>query len=229
MEASMMNFRFGDHLLRADTRQLLCHGEEVHLTPKALELLQTLLASHPSAVSKAELRRRLWPETFVSDGNLALLIAEVRGALHDSSQNPQFIRTVHGFGYAFQTAVSPERQDLQASPAAQPAGWLIWRSHALPMSAGANLVGRQPGVDVLLDARGVSRVHARVSIEKGEAFVEDLGSKNGTYIQGRLVSSRSPLNDGDELQVGPLLLVFRLGTAEAGEETVTLRSRSPAS
>src|SRR5262245_61135783 len=120
------NFRFGDYLLRADTRQLLRGDVAVHLTPKAFELLHTLVANAPRAVSKDELHNRLWPKTFVSAGNLALLIAEVRSALHDDAHAPQFIRTVHGFGYAVQGDVVPEPLPGTSSTADGLSFWLIW-------------------------------------------------------------------------------------------------------
>ena len=71
------------------------------LETKAYELLGLLLARRPTALSKAQIRAVLWPGTFVSESALARLVTQVRAACGDDAQAPRFIRTVHGFGYAF--------------------------------------------------------------------------------------------------------------------------------
>ena len=96
-----MVYRFGDFTLDHDIRQLFLSRAEVHLSPKAFELLAVLLANRSRAVSKAELQQHLWPSTFVEETNLAGLVAEIRRALRDSASSPVFVRTVYGFGYRF--------------------------------------------------------------------------------------------------------------------------------
>src|SRR5580765_5218978 len=100
-----MNVRFGEFRLDSETRQLFRDDVEVHLSPKAFELLLMLLEARPKALSKAELMERLWPGTFVSDANLPVLVAEIRRALSDQPDQPRFLRTVPRFGYAFSGAV----------------------------------------------------------------------------------------------------------------------------
>ena len=73
-----MRFRFGDCELDADTRQLFVRGVEVHLQPKAFQFLELLIHNRPRVVSKTEIHENLWPGTFVSDGTLTSLLAEVR-------------------------------------------------------------------------------------------------------------------------------------------------------
>ena len=70
-------------------------------SPKAFELLGTLVMDRPKVLSKEVLQQRLWPETFVAEANLSNLVAEIREALGDRARTPLFIRTAHGFGYAF--------------------------------------------------------------------------------------------------------------------------------
>ena len=60
-----------------------------------------LVTRQPKALSKAQIRDVVWPGTFVSETTLAGLVADLRSALGDNAQQPRFIRTVHGFGYAF--------------------------------------------------------------------------------------------------------------------------------
>jgi DNA-binding winged helix-turn-helix (wHTH) protein len=89
---------FGPFVLNLDTRQLLRDGTEVHLSPKAFELLAILVKRRPAALSKAALQEHLWPETFVAEANLPNLIGEIRAALGDDPRSPTFLRTVSRFG-----------------------------------------------------------------------------------------------------------------------------------
>src|SRR3954466_12913608 len=96
-----MNIRFGECALDTDSRVLLRGGQPVHLTPKAFQLLAFLVEVRPRAVSKSELQDKLWPATFVSEGNLATIVKEVRLAIGDDARQPVNVRTVHGYGYSF--------------------------------------------------------------------------------------------------------------------------------
>src|ERR1700752_977789 len=96
-----VKLRLGDLTFDSSARQLLRGTAEIHLSPKAFELLKTLIDQRPRALSKNELHEHLWPTTFVSEANLASLIAEIREALGDTARQPRFIRTPHRFGYAF--------------------------------------------------------------------------------------------------------------------------------
>ena len=96
-----MSFLFGDFELDQERRQLLRSGQPVPLEPKAYELLSLLLERRPRALSKAQIRDVVWPQTFVSESTLAVAVNAVREALGDDARHPRFIRTVHGFGYAF--------------------------------------------------------------------------------------------------------------------------------
>src|SRR5512147_1966245 len=96
-----MSFRFGDFELDQERRQLLRSGEPVPLEPKAYELLSLLVERRPRALSRAQIRDVIWPQTFVSESTLAVVVNGIRQALGDDARHPQFIRTVHGFGYAF--------------------------------------------------------------------------------------------------------------------------------
>ncbi len=96
-----MSFWFGDFELDQERRQLLRAGEPVPLEPKAYELLSLLLERRPRALSRAQIRDVVWPQTFVSESTLAVVVNGIRQALGDDARHPRFIRTVHGFGYAF--------------------------------------------------------------------------------------------------------------------------------
>ena len=96
-----MRARFAQFAIDSETRQLLSQGREIHLSPKAFDLLCTLIEMRPKVVDKADLRARIWPNTFVVEANLNILIGEIRRALGDHVQDSRFIRTVYGVGYAF--------------------------------------------------------------------------------------------------------------------------------
>src|SRR5215469_5517515 len=93
--------RFNGFELAEEQRQLLKNGVEMHLTPKAFDLLALLMSETPRVVRKDELHRRLWPGTFVSDATLVGLVKEVRRALNSGDPKTSLIRTAHGVGYAF--------------------------------------------------------------------------------------------------------------------------------
>ena len=94
-------FRFGEFTFDCGSRQLWHRGVERHLTPRAQHLLQMLLLARPRVLSREELYDAIWPSTFVCETNLACVVNELRRALEDDARTAQYIRTVHGFGYAF--------------------------------------------------------------------------------------------------------------------------------
>ena len=93
-----MKISFGPFILDFDTRQLIRDGREIHISPKAFELLAALVTERPKVLPKAVLQQRLWPDTFVAEANLSNLIAELRAALDDSPRTPTYLRTAHKFG-----------------------------------------------------------------------------------------------------------------------------------
>src|SRR5215470_10876078 len=96
-----MSLCFGEFELDQERRQLLRAGEAVPLEPKAYEFLTLLAERRPRALSRAQIRDVLWPGVFISESTLNQVVAVVRQALHDDHRNPRYIRTAHGFGYAF--------------------------------------------------------------------------------------------------------------------------------
>jgi DNA-binding winged helix-turn-helix (wHTH) protein len=217
-------YRIGDFTLDEDTRQLLANGDEVHLSPKAFDLLALLVASRDRAVSKKELQQRLWPATFVEETNLASLVAEIRRAVSDSAATPRVIRTVYGFGYRFvgeaRVLTAAGRTDHS-----RPTLWLIVEGRQIPLLNGANVIGRAADAAIRVDAPGISRCHARIRVENGQATLEDLASKNGTHLNGQRLSTPEPLHDGNEIRLGGIALTFRI--VSPGSRTETLLSPAP--
>lgn len=207
-----MRARFGRFILDSETRQLLHDGSEIHLSPKAFDLLYVLMSRRPNVVPKGDLISQVWPDTFVGDANLNVLVGEIRRALDDDRQTPRFIRTVHRVGYAF----CGDAVDLTGSPLAtdadrdKPRYWLVWRDRTFMLSRGDNIIGRDPECQIWLDHSGVSRRHARIRVAVTEgAVLDDLESTNGTFLRGTRVLTQTALTDGDVIKVGSVKLTFR--------------------
>jgi DNA-binding winged helix-turn-helix (wHTH) protein len=214
-----MRVRFGACVLDSETRELRVGGKTVHLTPKAFDLLAILVENRPRALSKTEIHEKLWPDTFVSDGTLTSLLAEVRSAIGDDEQEKRFIRTVQRFGYAFSGSAETASGGARGIPRAAFAYRLYWRSREFALAEGENVLGRDPGVSIFLDDPSVSRRHARIVISGEGALIEDLQSKNGTFVRGARIQKPSPIADGDEIQLGSVPLTFRAFPLSASTET----------
>jgi DNA-binding winged helix-turn-helix (wHTH) protein len=208
-----MRLRLGDVAFDPGARELTRAGRRVEVSPKAVELLLALLDTRPRALSRAEIHDRLWPGTFVSDASLRQVVMELRRALGDDPREPRYIRTVRRFGYAF----SGEAREKGASPAAgspRPSRCSLLRGvRELPLYEGENLLGREPDAVVRLVSEKASRRHARIVVDEKGAVLEDLGSKNGTHVNGTPVKEPVVLAPGDRIEIGRELLVFCRGSA----------------
>jgi DNA-binding winged helix-turn-helix (wHTH) protein len=204
-----MRVRFGSFVLDSCARQLQRAGHPVHLTPKALELMELLVERRPDAVSKAEIHDRLWPDIFVADVNLPVLVHEVREALQDDPHEPAFLRTVTRFGYAFCGTARPEPETPEWAARCPNEYRLVWGVREIALQPGDNLLGRTHNTTIWVDHASVSRCHALVRVSEDGATIEDCGSKNGTFLGTARVAGVVPLNDGDRILLGSALLVFR--------------------
>ncbi len=215
-----VTYRFGRFTLDSEARQLLVAGTEVHLSPKAFTLLHLLIEHRQRVIPKEELQERLWPSTFIGETNLSTLAAEVRRTLGESAQHPTWIRTIHRVGYRFVGSV------IEGTPVTPPlSGERMFitsadRQFALP--DGATIIGRGSDADIQIDAGGVSRHHARILVVDGRASIEDLASKNGTFVGGVRLERAHLLGDGDQIRVGPALITFWIAPAAQATETMTV-------
>jgi DNA-binding winged helix-turn-helix (wHTH) protein len=200
---------FDDFSLDLERRQLLRRGQEVHLSPKALQLLELLVAERPRALAKTEIRDRLWPRTFVSESSLTGLVTTLRSALGDSARDPRYLRTVHGLGYAF-CGVVTEDVPRRKSAARRLHFRLTWEGGDVPLAEGENVLGRVEEAAAWIESASVSRRHARILISEGQARLEDLGSKNGTFLNGRKITSAVALADTDEIRLGLVPMTIRV-------------------
>ena len=200
-------------MLDESTRQLLQREEERHLSPKAFDLLSLLVESRPRALAKAELHDKLWPETFVSEAALQSLVAEVRSALENDARHPRFVRTVHGFGYAFAAEATAEPDVGEAAAEADDEGAshrLYWSKREVTLQKGENILGRTREAAVWIDSSSVSRRHSCITLADDRALLEDLDSKNGTFWRDQRISEPVTLVDGDVIKVGSVRLTYRI-------------------
>ena len=215
--------RFGPWSLDLGRRQLVGGDGNVHLTPKAFDLLALLVAEAPRVVGKSRLHERLWPGTFVSDATLVGLVKELRRALDDRDSGSPVIRTAHRVGYAWNMPVTRD-----VGPAATAWHWVVVDGRSVPLAQGDQLIGRDPACSVWLDFASVSRRHARLVIADSNAHIEDLGSKNGTKVGNNVVAGAVRLRDGDRLAVGSVLLVYRTSISGLSTETHATGAMPPA-
>ena len=204
----MSAIAFGNFVLDLDTRELRRGSDAVALSPKAYQLLEVLVVNRPKALSKSALQEELWPDTFVVEKNLVNLIAEIREALGDTATNPRFVRTVSRFGYAFRDVTSRDAAVDSQLRRITAHFRLVWPGGRAALTEGEYVLGRDPDLELFLDAHDVSRRHARITIVGSDASIEDLNSKNGTFVSERRVDSATRLVDGASIRVGSVRLTF---------------------
>lgn len=199
--------------LDVEARQLYRAAAAVHLSRKAFDLLAFLVAQRPRAVPRQELYDHLWPDTFVVEANLPILIREVRVALDDAKG--EWIRTVHRHGYACAPAAQPG-----AVPEEAPAHVLLQQGREVRLTEGKNIVGRDGSAHVRIVSGSVSRQHAAIIVEGDSARIVDLDSKNGTFVDGERVAEPRPLRDGMTLRFGTMEMVYRWAPAHWATESI---------
>lgn len=225
-----MKVRFGSFVFDSGSRELLALAEPprpIHLSPKAFDVLEILLARRPNVVSKDVLLQEVWPGKVVEEANLAIVVGEVRKALGDDSRSPTIVVTVARRGYRFAAAA----QELDGGAAKGSADqyvrwWLTWNDKTLPLREGENIVGRHPASGVWINGSSVSRTHARIVATPERVVVEDRGSRNGTFVEKKRVSGPHVLIDGSTVTFGSEITTFRQWSDEASVGTEPVRTRS---
>jgi DNA-binding winged helix-turn-helix (wHTH) protein len=213
-----MTLRFGAFSVIPSERRVLRNRELVVLTPKAFDVLLLLTEKRPDVVSKKAIIERAWG-TYVTDAVLTNVITQLRRALDDSPERQEVIRTVHRVGYAF--AAEAVEMQTERRPARL---WLLREDVRFQLHPGYNTIGRNPSSDVWLDSPTVSWDHARVTVQEEAAVIEDVGSRNGTCVGGRTVTTPTKLTDGNVVRLGQVTLTFRAAAKRVRTETIPRRS-----
>ena len=213
----MVRFRFDKFCFDSDQKALLRGGEPVRLTPRAFRLLEMLIRQRPKAVSKRDLLDHVWSGNIVEEANLKTLVNEIRNALEERGGRPEVIRTIFGFGYAFAGEVEEEEQPIE-----RPAMVSVhWEDQSVLLPDGAHLIGRRSDCPILIQAPSVSRVHARLDVERDRLRIEDLRSKNGTFVGGKRISGIVELLDRCDVKIGEVVVkIARLDRGDATTQTI---------
>src|ERR1700736_5389630 len=187
-----MHVTFADCVLDSTARQLVRSGRLVPLEPKMFQFLEVLIRRRPAVVKNNELDEILWPKVYVARTSLTRLVSELRSVLGDTPRDSQIIRTVYKIGYAFCANVSsPGRSDHPSAAIS-----LLWNDQLMSLTDGEHIAGRGAECSLVIDATTVSRRHARITVLSGLATIEDLGSTNGTHVDGRRISEPTQLVPG---------------------------------
>jgi DNA-binding winged helix-turn-helix (wHTH) protein len=200
-------FRFGDFELDVAAFTLRREGTPVRLERIPMEVLVLLVEHAGTLVARDSIHAALWGSDVFLDRDAAIntAVRKIRRALAEDADRLRFVETVVGKGYRF---VAPTVRDAMDAER-QAANYRLTRgTHAFALQNGENLIGRDPDVHVFLDHPSVSRRHARISITAGRVTLEDLNSRNGTYVDGRGITSPTELHDGTIIGVGPMTLTF---------------------
>ena len=216
-----MRVRFEDYCFDGERRELRRGSRIVPLSPRALELLTLLLEHRPRPQPHRALKDVLWPDTAVGYTSLARVVGEVRQAIGDTTRPFRLVRTVSRVGYAFTAPAVGE-----AGPALGHCAF-VSRDHEFHLPEGVALVGRGDECGVKLPSSEVSRVHERVHAAPGSVTLDDMGSKNGTWVNGFRRKGATVLADGDEVVFGTFRVVFRR-SASAGSTRTALPPGGPA-
>ena len=166
-----------------------------------MDVLAYLAIVAGELASKQNLIDAVWQTEFVSEHALTQVIAEIRAALGDDARNPTYIENIPRRGYRLVTEVTqvaasvPPTRDVSVPFKLQGEQ----RDHSL--NQGPNIIGRTPDADISIDRTKVSRCHARIVVAGTTATIEDLGSKNGTYLNGQRLEQKALLTNGDEMKI----------------------------
>ena len=216
------DFRLREWLVQPKLNRLTQGDRAVHLRPKLMDVLSFLAQHAGEVVSKDEVIAAVWARQFIAESVLSRSIAELRRLLGDDAAEPTFIETITKRGYRLVAKVehlggqTPDRASAEPPAPVHAAGpppahtcRLCWGEQEIPLEEGENVVGRTSDAVVRISSTRVSRRHARIVVTGGRAVLEDLGSKNGTYLHGRRIQSPVELSDGAEICFGRDVVVFR--------------------
>jgi DNA-binding winged helix-turn-helix (wHTH) protein len=209
------SFYFGPFQLDPEAAELRRDGQRIELRAKCLHLLLHLLQKRGKLVSREMLLEQVWGDVVVGQETLSRTVTEIRQALGDDADAPQYIETVPRLGYKFVAAVTRSRR------ASSPTVFVVHRYKEYPLPEGEHILGRGPDAAVRLYAPLISRHHARIRVRGDQVTLEDLGSKNGTLVNGQRVHGTIDLHAGDTIHVGDEVLV--VGTASDSTATAGIR------
>ena len=212
-------FHLGEWLVEPTLDRISRDGQHVRLRPRAMDVLICLALESGKLASKQNIIDAVWRTEFVSEHALTQVIAELRAALGDDARNPLFIENIPRRGYRLVATVTPVAASVPSARDASLPFKLQDENGDHPLIQGPNVIGRTGDADISIDRTEVSRCHARILVQGTTATIEDLGSKNGTFLNGERLDGPALLANGDEIWIGRS--VARLRFLIEGEPTQT--------
>jgi DNA-binding winged helix-turn-helix (wHTH) protein len=203
-------FRFDQFELDVAAYALRRAGQRVKLEKVPMEVLVLLVTNAGILVSRTEIHAALWGSDVFVDAGAAIntAVRKIRRALGDDAEAPRFIETVVGKGYRFIAPLEAGGPGVDRVDRRLP-NYVVTRGRRqFVLDRGQNLLGRDPEATVYIDHPSVSRRHARVSIDSARAVLEDLKSRNGTFLDGRPISHPIEIHHGAIIGLGPITLTF---------------------
>jgi DNA-binding winged helix-turn-helix (wHTH) protein len=199
-----MKLEFEDCIFDTASRELFRGGKIVSIEPKMYMLLEILIQRRPAVVTNVELDEILWPNVYVERSSLTRLVSELRTVLGDSPRESRMIRTVYKTGYSFAATVMKGGGTTKRASKF----FLLWNDRKIHLDEGENILGRGEECTLVIDATTVSRRHARITVSRGAASIEDLESTNGTFVNKKPAKVPIALKDGDEVALGTAAMRF---------------------
>ncbi len=214
-------FTLGEWLVEPAVGAISRDGQQIHLEPKVVEVLAYLAGRAGQVVSKRELIDAVWQVEVISNSRLTRVISDLRRALGDDAGQPRYVKTIPTRGYRLVATVravqAPDAIESEKASAFE----LEVAGRGYSLAEGENTLGRGADVDIRIDSEWVSRLHARIFVDGSTAHIEDLGSKNGTYLRGERLAGRAELHDGDEISVGRGVMTMKFVTVIGSTRTET--------
>jgi len=201
------SFRFAEFELDVAAYALRRAGQRIRLEKIPMEVLVLFVRKAGILVNRTEIQSALWgSDVFVEhDSAINTAVRKIRRALEDDAEHPRFLETVVGKGYRF-IAPLETPSDL---PGRRRPNYLVTRGkRQFLLDRGENLLGRDPDATVYIEHPSVSRRHARISIHSARAVLEDLESRNGTFLDGRHIEGPTEIQHGAIIGLGPITLTF---------------------
>ncbi len=212
----MKIYSFGPFELDLRLGVLRKNGQEISIEPRVFGLLAYLVENAGRVIPRDELLDKNWPDAHVTDGSVSQAIASLREALDDDARDPTYIATMSRRGYKFVGNVSAKGGATYH---------ILNGTRDFILGPGENVIGRGGDAAIRVHSDEVSRHHARVIISSTGARIEDLQSRNGTFVQGRRIERSCQLEHGDIIVVGNVTLRFQISSGTRSTATVPLRDR----
>ena len=207
----MAQFVFGPYRLDPEGGTLWREREIVSIRPKCFDLLIYLIQHREKLVTKETLLADVWKDVVVSESAISRTVAELRDILQDDAEAPRFIETAQRRGYRFIGNVVEIGKEAFAQRGRVS---LVHRGAEFPLADGSHLIGRGREVAIVLHGAAISRHHARINVQGKTILLQDLESRNGTFVNGIRVTGEQSLRAGDRIEIGGETLVVSSPTAE---------------